>query len=141
MANDIFLGLIALGVMVMASIQVGAVIFAMRAARRVEGAIGQLQQDVRPIVANLHTISADAARVTSKAAAQVDRLETVIGDLSRRVDETATAVQNTILRPVRDGMAMLAAIKGVFAALRGRPRGSPRQRPSTVDEEDALFIG
>jgi hypothetical protein len=140
MANDIFLGLIALGVLVMASIQVGAIVFAVRAARRVEGAIGQLQQDVRPIVQNLQTMSADAARVTSKAAAQVDRLEKIIGDLSATIDQTATAVQDTILRPVREGMAIFEGIKAAFSVFRSKPRESQARR-QTTEEEDALFIG
>lgn len=140
MANDIFLGLIALGVLVMAGIQVGAIVFAVRAARRVEGAIGQLQQDVRPIVENLQTMSADAARVTSKAAAQVDRLEKVIADLSVTIDQTATAVHDTIIRPVREGMAILDGIKAAFSVFWGKPRESQARR-QTTEEEDALFIG
>jgi hypothetical protein len=140
MTNDIFLGLIALGVLVMASIQVGAIVFALRAARRVEGAIGQLQQDVRPIVANLQTMSADAARVTSKAAAQVDRLEQVIGALTVRIDQTAAAVHDTIVRPVREGMAILDGIRAAFSVFRSKPRES-RGRRQTAEEEDALFIG
>jgi hypothetical protein len=140
MANDIFLGLIALGVLVMAAIQVGAIVFAVRAARRVEGAIGQLQADVRPIVQNLQTMSSDAARVTSKAAAQVDRIEKVISDLSLRVDQTATAVHDTIVRPVREGMAILEGIRAAFGVFRSKPR-EPEAKRQAAEEEDALFIG
>jgi ElaB/YqjD/DUF883 family membrane-anchored ribosome-binding protein len=141
MANDVFLGLIALGVLVMATIQVGAIVFALRAARRVEGAIGQLQQDVQPIVANLQAMSADAARATSKAAAQVDRLEKVLNELGQRIDETASVVRETIVAPIREAMAIVHGLKAAFAILRGDRPEKPGKSRSAVDEEDPLFIG
>ena len=143
MANDVFLGLIALGVLVMAGIQVGAIIFALRAARRVEGALGQLQADVKPIVANLQTMSADASRATAKAAAQVDRLEKLLADLTTRIDETATAVQETVLAPIREAMAIVHGIKAALAALRGTPapRGETRKGKPGAEDEDSMFIG
>lgn len=141
MANDVFLGLIALGVLVMATLQVGAVVFALRAARRLETAISQLQQDVRPIVANLQTMSGDAARATARAAAQIDRLENMIGEISKRVDLAASAVHDTIVVPVREVMAMVHGVKTVFGALRGDPGESQRRRRTTAEDEDPLFIG
>ncbi len=142
MDNDVFLGLIALGVLVMAGIQVGAIVFALRAARRVESVLTQLQQDVRPIVANVQAMSADAARATAKVAAQVDRLEALLTDVSRRIEQTASAVQETVVAPVREAMALVHGIKAAFAAIIGG--GGPparRKSPAGAEEEDALFIG
>jgi hypothetical protein len=143
MASDIFLGLIALGVLVMAAIQVGAIVFALKTSRRVEATLGQLQQDIKPIVSNLQAMSADAARATSKAAAQVDRLERVLGDLSRRVDDAATAFNDTLLAPIREATAIVQGIKAAFAAIRG-VGGSPRtdtRRGKAAEDEDPMFIG
>lgn len=136
--SDLFLGLIALAVLVMATIQVAAVVFAVRAARRVGDAVSRLEQDVRPIVANLHTMSADAARATSVAAAQVERVEKLVGEVSRRVDETAAAVQSSIVGPAREGYAMIQAVMAALGAL--RQSGTARKRPA-AEEEDPLFIG
>lgn len=137
--NDVLLGLIALGVLVMAIIQVAAIVFAARAARRVGDAVSRFEDDVRPIVKNLQVMSAEAARATSAAAAQVDRAERMLGDLTVRMDETLTAVQQTILAPARDGLAVLHGIRAALSALRSRD--VRRSRPSHAEEEDALFIG
>jgi len=140
--TDLFLGVIALAVLVMAIIQVAAIVFAARAARRVGEAVARLEHDVRPIVTNLQSISADAARATAIAAAQVDRAERVIGDLSQRLDETMTLVQKSIMTPAREGFAILQALKAAFGAFRsGAPHDATRKRPTAAEEEDALFIG
>ena len=137
--TDLFLGIIAVAVLVMATIQVAAVVFAARAARRVGDVVSRLEDDVRPIVRNLQVMSAEAARATTAAAAQVDRAEKILADLSRRADETLAALQSTILAPARDGLAILHGIKAALATLRSP--GAPRTRPTHAEEDDALFIG
>ena len=61
-------------------------------------------------------------------------------DLTRRVDETSAVVQQAIITPAREGMAIVAALKAGFGALRTM-QATCRGRPGGVDEEDALFIG
>jgi hypothetical protein len=142
--TDLFLGLIAFGVLVMAAIQVGAIVYAARTAGRIEGALGQLQQDIKPIVANLQAMSADAARATAKVAGQVDRLEKVLNDVSKRVEETATAVQETVIAPIREAMAIVQGLKNAFGALSGlggEPKKPARKGEGAADEEDPLFVG
>jgi methyl-accepting chemotaxis protein len=133
--------LIALGVIVMAAIQVGAIVMAMRAARRVEGAIGALQQDIKPIVANLQTMSADAARATAKVATQVDRLERTLNDVSARINETATAVQETVVAPIREAMAIVHGLKAAFGALTALSGQKPSRRPAAADDDEPTFVG
>lgn len=137
--SELFLGLIAAAVVIMAAIQVAAVVFALRAARRVSEAIGRLEQDVRPIVADLQAMSSKAAHATALAVAQVERADQLITDLSRRVEETVEMVQTTIIAPAREGFAV---VQGMLGALSGfRPAPAPRPRSAPVDEEDPLFIG
>jgi hypothetical protein len=138
--TDLFLGVIALGVLTMATIQVAAVVFALRAARRVGDAVSRFERDVEPIVANLQSLTAEATRATSVAAAQVERASQMMSDLARRVDETAAAVQSSIVRPAREGYAIFQGILAALAALRTTPP-SRSKRPSAAEEEDALFIG
>ena len=136
-----FLGTIAVAVLVMAIIQVAAIVFAARAARRVGDAFARLEQDVRPIIANLQALSADAARATAVAASQVDRADQMLGALRERLEQTVILMQQNLLRPMREIMAMLQAIKDVFfgGARTASPGDGRRRQPA--EEEDALFIG
>jgi hypothetical protein len=138
--SDVFLGVIAAAVFVMAAIQVAAILFAVRAARRVGDAVHRLEQDVKPIVANLRTLSSEAARASTMAATQVERAERLITDVSRRVDETAASLHASIVAPAREGYAMLLALIAALGALRTPGPGS-RKRPAAAEEEDPLFIG
>ena len=139
--TDLYLGLIALGVLVMAGIQVAAVVSVTRAARRAGEMAARFEQDVRPIIVNLQKVSEEAARASAQAAAQVDRLDALVGNVARRVEDTAAAVQQTILQPARDGLALLNGLKNVIASFREpREPREPRRRESPAPDED-LFIG
>ncbi|MGH9346670.1 MAG: hypothetical protein ACRD26_05320 [Vicinamibacterales bacterium] len=137
--NEVFLGIIAVAVALMAAIQVGAVIVAARLAKRVDRLADQIERDIRPVVRNLHTLSGEAARAASLAAVQVERADRLFGDLAHRVDVTLTTLQTRVLGPAREGAAVLAGLRAALATL--RDRGDRRRRPSPVEEEDALFIG
>lgn len=145
--NDLFLGLIALAVLVMAGVQVAAIVFAARTARTVGEAVSRLERDVRPIVTNLQTMSADAARATAAASAQVERMQKTLDAVldrvdtaSVRVEQTLQTIQEGILVPVREGFGLLQMIRSLFSSGSGA-RSAPRPRPTPADDEDALFIG
>ena len=138
--SDVFLGVIAVAVLVMAVVQVAAVAFAARAARRLERLAARLEQDVQPIVASLSAVTADAARASAVAAAQVERADRLFTDLSTRVEQVLVSVQEVLVAPAREGLSWLNGLKAVLGAFReGRPSASAR-RPG-VEDEDALFIG
>lgn len=135
--GTVFLGVIAAATLAMAVLQVGAVIAAARLARRVERLADEVHAEIKPLVARAHAIAEDAQRAAALAAAQVERVDVLMSDLTRRVDETAEVLQRAIVAPAREGMALIAGLKAGFALLRGnRPSGSGR-----LEEEDALFIG
>lgn len=136
----IFLGVIALAVVVMAVIQVGAIIFAARLARRVDRLAGDLEREIKPLMVHLQTITADAARAAALATAQVERVDRLFGDLAARVERTLDAVQQTLLSPAREGFAVLSGIRAALAALR-EMREQAHRRPAGAEEEDPLFIG
>jgi hypothetical protein len=139
--SDVFLGLIAVAVIVMAIIQVSVIVVAARAARRMGEAFARLEQDVRPIITNLQALSADAARATAMAAAQVERADQMLASLRDRLDETIVSLLESLLRPARDLVALLQTLRDAFfGAGRRSPSGDPRRRQPS-DEEDALFIG
>ncbi len=138
--SDVSLAVIAGAVAVMAIIQVAAVIIAMRAARRVGDAVTKFEDDVRPVIANLKSMSADAARTASIASAQAQRAEQLIGDLTARVSDTVAAVEATIVAPARDAYAMVQGLLAALAAFR-QPPPAPARHASASEEEDSLFIG
>lgn len=143
--TDVFLGIIAVSVLAMAIGQVAAVIVAARTVRRVGERLGHLEETIRPIVTNVQRISDDAARAAAVATAQVERADRIMDDIARRVDETMTAVQETILGPARSGFAVLQTLRDVLGAFfgRGPRRSQPRSHgPSpAAAEDDASFIG
>lgn len=139
--NDVFLGAIAVAVLVMAIIQVVAIVMAARTARRVGDAVARLERDVRPIVANLQTMSAEAARAAALAAAQVERADHMLTGLRDRLDQTVQSLQESMLRPLREALAMLQALKDAFFGGRDRPSSADARKRQPAEEEDALFIG
>ncbi len=135
----VFLGVIAVAVLVMAVLQVGAVVYAARLARRVEGVVTRLERDVQPAVERLTSLSGDAARATALAAAQVERVDRLLDEVSVRADRALTSVQRAIDVPQREATALVAGVRAAVGALRGARRA--RSRSGTLEEDDALFIG
>lgn len=144
--NDVFMGIIAGAVLVIAVVQVAVAILALRATREIGQLSSRLDQEIRPIVANLQAISRDAARATALAAVQVERADRLFADLATRVEETIANVQHTVasvqhtVAGATRGGAWLAGIRAAIAALRDLRAPSAR-RPTHAEEEDALFIG
>ena len=140
--STVFLGIIALAVSVMAAIQIGIVVYGGRLARRVDTLATQVERDVKPLLAHLTTIGEEAARASTLAAAQVERVDRLFADVSLRVEETAHAVQSAIVAPAREGLALVSGVRAAFAAVRGM-RQSPAApaRSASHDDDDPLFIG
>jgi hypothetical protein len=142
---EVLLGVIALAVAIMAIVQVGAIVAGLRVARRVEQLTNDLETTVKPLLANLTAMSAEASRAAALAAAQVERMDKVFGEVSGRVEQTLAAAQSFIAGPAREGMAVVAGIRAAVAALRGMREASRRRpapkRAGVSEEEESLFIG
>ncbi len=134
---EVFLGIIAVATLVMAIMQVGAILVVGRAARRVDRLANQVETEIKPLVANLTEVSQNAVRASALAATQVERADRLFADVSERVDETFTLVQGAIVTPIREGRALMTAVRAGLLAFR-ELRASRRR---TTDDEDALFIG
>jgi hypothetical protein len=138
--SDLFLGVIAVATLVMALIQVGAILAMLKMARQAQQVLSTVQQEVKPLIAKAHAVADDASRTAALATAQAEKVDRLVTDLSRRVDETASIVQQAIILPAREGIAIVSALKAGLGALRGFRDVRPRHgRPA--DEEDPLFIG
>ena len=138
--SNAFLGVIAFATLIMALIQIGAIVAALRLARQAQEVMRSMQQEVRPLIASANAIAEEASRTVALASAQAQKIDQVVTDLSRRAEETAAVLQEAIITPAREGMAIIAALKAGFGALRGFRDLAPRH-PRHADEEDPLFIG
>jgi hypothetical protein len=134
-----FLGIIAAATAVMALMQIGAILVLARVAAQVRDVVATLQQDVRPLLQRATAIAEEAQKTATLATAQAQKIDRLVTDLTRRVDETSAIIQQAILTPAREGMALFAALKAGLAALRGFR--DFRARHGAPEDEDALFIG
>jgi hypothetical protein len=134
----VLLGVIAVAAVLMAAVQVGLVIAAIRLAKQVQDLRAWVEVEIRPLVANLVAASNQAVRVTEVAVEQVERADRLFADLARRVDEGSRLVQATLLAPLREGRALMAAVAAALGALRDA-RGAPA--PPLAADDDPLFIG
>ena len=150
----IFLGVIAVSTLIMALIQVGAIVATLKAVRETQKVLATVQDDIRPIIADIRPMLADvrpliarasgiaeeASRTVALATAQVQKVDTLVSDLTRRVDETANIVQKAIVTPAKEGMAIFEAIRTGLGALKGM--GDFRGRTGRhAEDDDPLFIG
>jgi hypothetical protein len=138
---ELFLGVIALATLTMAAIQVAVIVYGWSVARRVERLLTQVDQQMAPLTQNINAIARDAARISSMAVGQMERADKLVTDLAERIEHTSTTVQNAILRPLRDGAALLAGFRAALGVIReftGRPGSGTGTRS---EDEDPLFIG
>jgi hypothetical protein len=135
--DSVFLGAIAAATLVMAIVQIGAVVAGARLAKRLEQLADEVHREIRPLVARATEVADEARRAAALAGQQVERVDRLLYDVSQRVTDTAEVLQRTVVGPIREGSAILAGLKAGFEALRG-VRSS---RSTRVEDEDALFIG
>lgn len=138
--SDLFLGVIAAATLIMALVQIGAIVALLRVARQAQDVLASVQQEIKPLTAKVTAIADEASRTATLATAQMQKVDRLVSDLSRRVDETSAIVQEAIVTPVREGMAVISAVRAGLAALRGVADLRPRQGRHAEDE-DPLFIG
>jgi NAD-specific glutamate dehydrogenase len=141
--GELFLGIIAFAVLVMAVVQVGAILAGIRLARRVDQIATQLDQDIKPLLAHLTALTSEAARTAALAAKQVERFDQVFAELTQRVDQMLAAAQSFVTGPARQGMAIFAGVSALVDSLRSLREASRRRqaRRPAADEEESLFIG
>ena len=122
----------------------GAVIAAARLAQRVNRLAQQVERDMAPLVANLQTIGAEAARASALATAQVERADRLFADVSAKVEETTSVVQQAIMAPAREGLAVMAGLRAALTSLRdarqdaaGRRSARPTKTTRCSSDEPA----
>ena len=81
-------------------------------------------------------LDALVTETAEKARAQIDHIDAVVDDTVNRVQETTTAVQTTILKPVREVNGVVSGLRAAFSTLARGNRASVDH--ATQDEE--MFI-
>jgi hypothetical protein len=151
--NLVFLGVIAAATLIMALIQIGMIIVAAGVAKKAQAAVAGAQdalakaqqtitsvrEDIRPLITKVNAIADEASKTAALATAQAQKVDRMVTDLAARVEETSSLVQQAIVTPAREGIAILAAVKATLGALRAG--ADWRRRTSRSEEEDPLFIG
>jgi hypothetical protein len=130
-----FLGVIAVATLGTAIVQVGLVVYAGRLARRLTKMVDDVDRELKPLLGSANAIGRDAARATALAVAQVERADRLFGDLAMRIDETLYTVQQIIIAPAREWVAILTGLRTAVGVFRGFRSGQKR-----TDDEEALFI-
>jgi uncharacterized protein YoxC len=148
----VFLGVIALATLVMALIQVAVFVVTARLAKQAQQAVSKAQEtlttaqqtitsvreEIRPLIASANGIAEEASRAATLATAQVHKVDRLVSDLTARVDETSALVQQAIITPAREGLAIMAAVRATLGAIRA---GADWRRRTSRSEEEPLFIG
>jgi KaiC/GvpD/RAD55 family RecA-like ATPase len=137
--NQTFLAIIAAATALMALVQIGAIVLLARVATQVRDIVDTLQKDIRPLIGRANAIADEAQKTAILATAQAQKIDRLVTDLARRADETSLIIQQAIVTPAREGLAIVAGVKAALGALRGLR--DLRNRAGAVDDEDALFIG
>ena len=89
---EVFLGVIALATFTMAAVQVGVIVYGMGIARRLNQLLTEVEREMKPLAESVNTIARDAARVSSLAAGQVERVDRLVNELTFRIEQTATTM-------------------------------------------------
>ena len=140
--SDLFLGINAISVLVMALIQVGAILAAFRVAKRVEEVSRRIETDIKPLITNLTDVTTELSRTAAMATRQVERVDHLFGDMVSRVDQTLAVAQQFVRGPAKNGLAILSGVQAAVSAIKGIREASRRRRKVTPGvEDDSLFIG
>ena len=132
------LTIMAIALVVMAVVQVAALIVVGLTAKKALEASVRTQREIRPLLEKAHRIADDAGKVTALTLKQVERVDQAITATSARVDATLSVIETAIIQPIQQGTAFVTGLRAVLEALRG---WRERDRREVRDEEDGLFIG
>ena len=140
-ASTVFLGVIAAATVTVAVVQIGLFLAALRLTRRVEALSTQVERELGPLAVKLGQVAGNLQQASALATVQIERLDRLFAGASKRADDTMSLVHGAVVGPIREGLAVVAAVRGVVGAIRAFRRGSPGRATPKFDDEDPLFIG
>jgi phosphohistidine phosphatase SixA len=128
----------AAALVVMAVIQVAAIVAALRLARQVTATTEALRREVRPLIDQVRRVADEAERASRLATAQMARVDQLLASMAVRVEETVDVVQGALVGPLRQGAAVVTAVRAALSVFRTWQR---RPRRTREDTDDVMFVG
>jgi hypothetical protein len=134
---ETFLGIIAVATLATAIVQVGVLVAAGLLARRLLRLVESAEREMKPLLEHLNAIGRDASRAASLATAQVERADRLFADVAQRVEQVLATIQTVVSGPMREGVAVMSALRAILSVLRDLRTARGRSR---AEDEDALFV-
>lgn len=134
----IFLGVMAGALVLMALAQFAVALALVKALKSVLSTVDELKREIHPLMQKVNRIADDAERVTALAVVQAERIDGLVKQTTERMDETFGLLRSAVIDPIRQGSAIITAVKAAISAVRSwqnRPANSVRE------DEDPLFVG
>ena len=138
--STLFMGVIAVSVLVIAIAQIATLAFGLRAVRRLDRLADQVEQEVLPVIDRVNAVSGDISRATSLAVAQIERADQLFARFAVRAERLMAMGQDAVLEPVRRSAAIIQALRAALDTLRPGSKETAGKAPAD-DEQEALFIG
>jgi len=141
----VFLGLIALSSLVQGALLLMLARDGLRLGRRIQDLQARVEREVKPILDDVNAVARNVSQVSDLAAAQAHRIQDVITDTARRVEETRDEIRHALSHPVAALGDVVAFLKGIRRGLEvyrqlggfeAQTRGSSRR----YSDDEHLFI-
>ena len=75
---------------------------------------------------------------TALAAAEMERVDRIMASVAVRVEETVEVIQGALVGPLKQGAAIVTAVRAALSLLRDWQR---RPRHAREDHDEAMFVG
>ena len=110
--STVFLGVIALATLVMATVQLGIIVYGAKLARRVDRLVDVVETEIKPTLGRVNAMSEDMSRATALAAVQAERFDKLGERMTVYVDQLLELTEDTVIEPMRRGAALLRGAEG-----------------------------
>ena len=141
----VFLGVIALSSLVQGLFLAGLGWGGLKLMRRIQEIQGRVERELRPAIENVTRLTRNVSEVSEVAAAQAQRVETLVDRTLERVDETRAEMREALSAPLGGLAEVSALLKGLkrgldvyqrLGSLEAQGRGSSRR----YRDDEHLFI-
>jgi hypothetical protein len=117
--SEVFLGVIAVAALVMALVQLCVLVAGIIAVKRMHEVLVRVEDAARPVLAHVDDLVVDATASIAAVRVQIDRVEQQAVQVLKRTDQAVQRVQDYLVAPARQGLALAAGARAAFGAFRG----------------------
>jgi hypothetical protein len=121
--SEVFLGVIAVATGLMAIVQISLLIAALIAVKKAGEVAARVEAAAKPLIDHVDDLVVDTTESIAAVRAQIDRVEQQALDVLARTDRAVHRVQDYLIAPARQGIALAAGARALFGAL-----GAPLSR-------------